>query len=303
MCEANHYSTADGCEPCAKGGYVYTVVVSVVALAAVAFIMYRSCAGGGRPGGKVHAHAASPTLQAVPSELVADRSRKLAKKASGAQKKFASYAGMATAFWQMVTNIAPIYNIQWPGSFAIFMRELGGIISLDAFKLLPIDCIGRTNHHSGLLLYVVGTAGVITIGLGYIAHLHFNVSGHRAEAKKELATRGLLVFLNFIYMPVSTKAFQTYPCEEFEDGTEMLKVDYSIDCKSDEHVGYVALAGVTTAVFVIGMPIVSLSCCGAGSSRSTTASRRARSSQRSTRSRTPSARRRTGRSRSSTCRR
>ena len=31
----------------------------------------------------------------------------------------------------MVTNIAPIYNIQWPGSFAIFMRVLGGFVSLD----------------------------------------------------------------------------------------------------------------------------------------------------------------------------
>ncbi len=270
VCEAEHYSAADGCEPCAEGGYLPTLVVAILVLVAVALMLYRFCAGGGgrSSGGKAAVHVASPaprdggsaprpSLPRQDSERIAEQNRRLAKQASGAQKKFASYASMATAFWQMVTNIAPIYNIRWPGSFANFMRVLGGIISFDVFTLLPIDCIGRTNHHSGLLLYVAGTAAVTSFALGYIAHLHY-VKGNRAEAKKEVATRGLLVFFNFFYMPVATDAFQTYPCEEFEDGTEMLIADYSIDCNSDEHAEYAALAGVTTGMFVIGLPVVSL---------------------------------------------
>ena len=104
------------------------------------------------------------------SKDAANLSRKLGERAQILQMKLASYMAMATAFWQMVTNLSPIYDIQWPGSFAIFMRQLGGIISRDIFTLLPIDCMGRTNRHSALLLledlYVAGTATVISFRLG-----------------------------------------------------------------------------------------------------------------------------------------
>ena len=68
----------------------------------------------------------------------------------------------------------------------------------------------------------------------------------------------LLHILFYAFPLVSSRAFQAFECEEFDDGTRFLRVDYSLDCNDDEHGRVVALAWVAIALYPIGIPLLYL---------------------------------------------
>ena len=47
-------------------------------------------------------------------------------------------------------------------------------------------------------------------------------------------------------------------CEEFDDGTRFLRVDYSLDCDDNEYGRVVYLAWVAIAVYPVCIPLVNL---------------------------------------------
>ena len=90
----------------------------------------------------------------------------------------------------------PVYQAQWPSSFAKFLAFLDAIVNFNAFGLFPLDCIAHTNFYSKMDVYVLGYAIVIVCALGYLALLGRR-SGHRAKAMREIVLRALLAFINF----------------------------------------------------------------------------------------------------------
>merc|ERR1719230_1848005 len=121
----------------------------------------------------------------------------------------------------MISSIGPVYQPQWPSSFAKFLAFLDAIFNLNAFGLFPLDCIGHTDFYLKMDVYVLGYGCVIVCALWYLALLA-RKSGHRAEAMREIVMRALLMFTNFFYMAVATLTFQAMPCEEFEDDQKLL---------------------------------------------------------------------------------
>eukprot|EP00964_Phaeocystis_antarctica_P092104 scaffold59184_cov68-Phaeocystis_antarctica.AAC.2 len=68
-----------------------------------------------------------------------------------------------------------------------------------------------------------------------------------------------LLYLVFFAFPlVSSRAFQAFDCEEFDDGTRFLRVDYSLDCHDAEYGRVVSLAWVAIALYPIGIPLLYL---------------------------------------------
>ena len=65
-------------------------------------------------------------------------------------------------------------------------------------------------------------------------------------------------------MPVSVVTFATIPKEQFENDDVLLRADYSIDWESSKHTVHIALAIISTVLFVIGMPLVQLLCLRKG---------------------------------------
>eukprot|EP00964_Phaeocystis_antarctica_P012894 scaffold7059_cov64-Phaeocystis_antarctica.AAC.2 len=72
------------------------------------------------------------------------------------------------------------------------------------------------------------------------------------------ALPSLLYLLFFAFPLVSSRAFQAFDCEEFDDGTRFLRVDYSLDCNDAEHGRVVSLAWVAIALYPIGIPLLYL---------------------------------------------
>ena len=47
-------------------------------------------------------------------------------------------------------------------------------------------------------------------------------------------------------------------CEDFDEGSKLLRADYSIDCRTVSHDKYVAFSGVMAVVYPIGVPALYL---------------------------------------------
>ncbi len=51
---------------------------------------------------------------------------------------------------------------------------------------------------------------------------------------------------------------QIFNCQDFEDGTSWLKVDYSTPCHTAEYKGYVVYAALMLVVYPIGLPLLTV---------------------------------------------
>ena len=52
------------------------------------------------------------------------------------------------------------------------------------------------------------------------------------------------------------RIFEVFSCEMFDNGTRLLRADYSIDCESKKHKDYEVLAGIMIFVYPIGVLVL-----------------------------------------------
>ena len=57
----------------------------------------------------------------------------------------------------------------------------------------------------------------------------------------------------FIYSPVSNKIFQTFGCDELDDGDTYLRADYSLSCKTSRHSWHNTYALIMVLVYPVGI--------------------------------------------------
>jgi hypothetical protein len=68
--------------------------------------------------------------------------------------------------------------------------------------------------------------------------------------------RVILIVIGFLFFsPTSIVVLQTFVCETFEDGTQALVADSSIECYTTEHIWCILYAVVMVFIYPIGMVI------------------------------------------------
>ena len=65
--------------------------------------------------------------------------------------------------------------------------------------------------------------------------------------------------LYLMYPTASITIFSAFICDELEDGTPMLRADYSFTCWKDEHWGVVFYAIAMMFVYPFGTPLLCIS--------------------------------------------
>lgn len=65
--------------------------------------------------------------------------------------------------------------------------------------------------------------------------------------------RLILIILGFLFFsPTSVVVFQTFVCETFEDGTQALVADSSVECFTPIHITYIVYACFMVLIYPIG---------------------------------------------------
>ena len=88
------------------------------------------------------------------------------------------------------------------------------------------------------------------------AHVRRGVS-RVALGIRERVSYAWVGFNYLAYISVCTTIFQMIArCEDFDDGTTLMKVDYSVDCSAPNYQAHLALAWTGVPAFVLGVPLV-----------------------------------------------
>ena len=132
-------------------------------------------------------------------------------------------------------------------------------LSIDALGL-PLSCLQLGSFFNQLLFLVMSPCVLGLLVLACSMATEVLTKRKTASLKPGLirALPYLLYILFFAFPLVSSRAFQAFDCEEFDDGTRFLRVDYSLDCNDAEHGRVVSLAWVAIALYPIGVPLLYL---------------------------------------------
>ena len=133
-------------------------------------------------------------------------------------------------------------------------------LSIDALGL-PLSCLQLGSFFDQLLFLVLSPCvlGLLVLACSMATEIFTKRKAASLKAGLVLALPYLLYLLFFAFPLVSSRAFQAFDCEEFDDGTRFLKTDYLLDCNDDaEYDRVVSLAWVAIALYPIGIPLLYL---------------------------------------------
>ncbi|CAM9844184.1 unnamed protein product [Scytosiphon promiscuus] len=159
--------------------------------------------------------------------------------------------------WQIVTQYSDVAGVRYAGVYADFLSVVD-LVNLDLGFILSFACVYDTNFYDRLLMATIGPVVVLGIlGCTYIFARRRN--GHSMEAMAVVKHRHLSIALFVMFMVYSTVSytiFQTFECDELDDGKSYLRADYSLTCSTPLHGFYQAYAGLMVVVYPLGVPCV-----------------------------------------------
>ena len=156
--------------------------------------------------------------------------------------------------WQIITQFSFVANVVYPGVYQDF---LNGVDFFNFDLTWVTGCVFQIDFHDKLLVSTIGPLVILvclslTYCLGLTVHKNKQVS--RELVKKNHLSA--MLFLTFIvYSSVSSVLFQTFACEDFEDGSNYLRADYRIECDSEKHGEMQIYAWVMICLYTIGIPV------------------------------------------------
>jgi hypothetical protein len=156
-------------------------------------------------------------------------------------------------FSQISVALPNVFNIKFPLDFMRFVRLLS-IANLDFSSIFSFGCVINNDFYTSLLMYTLLPIMLCTVTAGvYFIYIRQIPLTAPDRAKRILSgqTTAVSTALTITYLSfpgVSSRLFQTYNCEQFDDGTVFLKGDYSVSCLTSKHKLFEIYAGLMIMV-------------------------------------------------------
>jgi hypothetical protein len=147
-------------------------------------------------------------------------------------------------------------------------------LGVDSFASQTLQCMGTRDFATSILFYILTPVLLLLVVLAVCvasvvlerkqasaATVHAKLTAKRGQPLSPSRSVVLkfapwMLLVCFLAFPVvSAKAFSTFSCESFDDGRSYLRVDYSVDCDSEEYSRAVAMAVIAILLFPVGIPL------------------------------------------------
>ncbi|CAN0319369.1 unnamed protein product, partial [Scytosiphon promiscuus] len=142
----------------------------------------------------------------------------------------------------------------YPELYQTFVSKISPI-NLDLDFVFSYSCLVSNDFYDYLVFATITplVALVILAGSYFIGRKRnsCSVSAMREVGHKHQAVVLFIAFL--VYSPVSYRIFQTFGCDELDDGETYLRADYSLSCSTSRHSWYRVYAFIMVAVYPIGI--------------------------------------------------
>ena len=149
-------------------------------------------------------------------------------------------------------------NAIYADSYERFLAIVG-MSNLDLARFLAAGCLISTDFYDRLMISTMGPIAVLVVlACTYALAIWRNSDsggGSRAVIIQKHASIALLVAF-LIYGSVSATVFDTFACEDLEDGGLYLRVDYRIRCDTDKHRLFQVYAAFMIFLYPVGIPVM-----------------------------------------------
>ena len=148
-----------------------------------------------------------------------------------------------------------VVNVTYPDIYQRFLN-IADVVNFDLSWVLSTGCVLDVDFHDRLLVSTIcPLIALMFLGGTYSAAARANRGNSQVLQviwNKHVSVVLLLTFL--VYSSVSSVVFQTFACEELDDGRVYLRADYRIECDSPRHKGFQAYAGIMAVLYAFGIP-------------------------------------------------
>ena len=167
---------------------------------------------------------------------------------------------VSPAFAQIATRVEAVFGVSMPASVAALFQALDTLnLSIDAFGL-KMSCLQLGSFFNQLLFLVLMpyVFGLLILTCSMAVEIVTKGKATSLKAGLIRAVPYLLCLAFFAFPMVSSRAFQAFNCEVFDDGSRFLKVDYALDCDGVEYDRVAYLAWLAIALYPVCIPLVCL---------------------------------------------
>eukprot|EP01033_Poteriospumella_lacustris_P005490 gene5490-3912_t len=165
------------------------------------------------------------------------------------------------AFAQIVYQLGPAFNVVFPVNFLTYLHFYS-FFSLNLAFLPDFNCVVRTDFYTDLVVSTVAPVALyaaialaLQVMVVHARRLNERNPYYTAARAKSDTIAALFVLSYFVLISVSTKIFEVFECETFDDGSSFLVADYSIDCSDPRYAFYRVYGVVMICVYPVGIPL------------------------------------------------
>ena len=157
----------------------------------------------------------------------------------------------------VLLQFTSVANVTFPDVYQRFLDALD-VFNFDLGWILSAGCVLDIDFHDRLLISTVAPLVGLMLLAGTYATSAFVNRGATETLNviwnKHVSMALLLTF--FVYSSVSSVLFKTFACDKLDDGRNLLRADYRIECDSAKHQGLQVYAGFMTLLYAVGIPAV-----------------------------------------------
>ncbi|CAM9986983.1 unnamed protein product, partial [Laminaria digitata] len=137
-----------------------------------------------------------------------------------------------------------VASVVYPDVYNTFLKYVD-VVNLNLGWMVSAGCLVETDFYHHLLVSTIVPLVVVVV----VA----TVQQTRARLSRKHAS--VLFWVSFlVYSTVASAIFQTFACDDFDNGVSYLRVDHSLECYTPEHTMFRVYAGVMAVVYPFGIP-------------------------------------------------
>ncbi|CAN0353583.1 unnamed protein product [Ectocarpus sp. 6 AP-2014] len=158
--------------------------------------------------------------------------------------------------WQIVSQFASVANVTYPDVYQRFLDAVN-VLNFDVLWIPSAGCVVEVDFHGRLLVSTIGPlVALALLVMTYTVAKRRNYGSEVALQRVGQKHMSMILLISFlVYSSVSAMVFQTFACEELDNGVKYLRADYRIECDSLEHRAFQVFAGVMILVYPVGIPL------------------------------------------------
>ena len=145
-------------------------------------------------------------------------------------------------------------NVTYPKAYQNFLNVLN-IFNIDSW-VRSAGCMTYMDFRLRFLIMTIGPILTVPILAGtylYVVKRH-GASRETLDYAWQKHVSSVLFIMFFVYNGASSVTFPMFVCDPLDDGRTYLRVDYSIECWTEEHEGLMTIAAFMVLVYPLGIP-------------------------------------------------